>query len=311
MPSAASDAADGIHEATEGVFLERIGVIFDCDGTLIDSMGVWRELEEEMARRAGAPPPPPPLERRNTRPHPQPGRNVHPRGGVVGYRFGVLLHGAGRLIDSLGGCRELAEERARRAGAALAPADIELINTLTIPESGRYFHERFGLGSSSEEVVGMMNDFILGYYRDRAEARLGVMDFIDALAQRGVAMTVASSSPQAYLQAGLKRTGIAPYMDAIVSVDDVGKPKREPDVYDHARAIMGTSLAATWGFEDSIYAVRTLVRANYGVVGVYDRDDSGTWDQLEAEASFAIRSFEDLSADAFIEQARMRASRCA
>ena len=129
MPSAVSDAADGIHEATEGVFLERIGVIFDCDGTLIDSMGVWRELEEEMARRAGA---------------------------------------------------------------ALAPADIELINTLTIPESGRYFHERFGLGSSSEEVVGMMNDFILGYYRDRAEARLGVMDFIDALAQRGVAMTVAS-----------------------------------------------------------------------------------------------------------------------
>ena len=248
MLSAASGAEDGIHEVTEGVFLERIGVIFDCDGTLIDSMGVWRELEAEMARRAGT---------------------------------------------------------------MLAPADIELINTLTIPEGGRYFHERFGLGSSSEDVVGMMNDFILGYYRDRAEARPGVMGFIDALAQRGVAMTVASSSPQAYLQAGLKRTGIAPYLDAIVSVDDVGKPKREPDVYDRARAIMGTSLASTWGFEDSIYAVRTLVRANYGVVGVYDRDDSGTWDQLEAESSFAIRSFEDLSADAFIEQARMRASRCA
>ena len=32
----------------------RIGVIFDCDGTLLDSMDVWREVEDELARRAGA-----------------------------------------------------------------------------------------------------------------------------------------------------------------------------------------------------------------------------------------------------------------
>ena len=31
----------------------RIGVIFDCDGTLIDSMMVWREAESALARRAG------------------------------------------------------------------------------------------------------------------------------------------------------------------------------------------------------------------------------------------------------------------
>ena len=30
-----------------------IGVIFDCDGTLLDSMGVWREMESEFAHRAG------------------------------------------------------------------------------------------------------------------------------------------------------------------------------------------------------------------------------------------------------------------
>ena len=30
----------------------RIGVIFDCDGTLIDSMMVWRETEAGLARRA-------------------------------------------------------------------------------------------------------------------------------------------------------------------------------------------------------------------------------------------------------------------
>ena len=31
----------------------RLGVIFDCDGTLLDSMGSWRQMEHELARRAG------------------------------------------------------------------------------------------------------------------------------------------------------------------------------------------------------------------------------------------------------------------
>ena len=29
------------------------GVIFDCDGTLLDTMHAWRDVEDELARRAG------------------------------------------------------------------------------------------------------------------------------------------------------------------------------------------------------------------------------------------------------------------
>ena len=72
---------------------------------------------------------------------------------------------------------------------------------------------------------------------------------------------------------------------------------------------MGTDTALTWGFEDAVYAVRTLANAGYGTVGVYDHDLSGTWDQLSAEADLAIRSFEDLDADAFLEAVAKRAGR--
>ncbi|WP_172135238.1 HAD family phosphatase [Adlercreutzia sp. ZJ473] len=33
---------------------KRVGVVFDCDGTLLDSMAAWRELESSLAERAGA-----------------------------------------------------------------------------------------------------------------------------------------------------------------------------------------------------------------------------------------------------------------
>lgn len=215
----------------------RIGVIFDCDGTLLDSMGVWREVEGELARRAGV---------------------------------------------------------------TLTAADVDELTTLTIPECGAFFHERYGLGESNEAVVRTIDELMLDFYRTRAEARPGALAFVRGLAERGVRMSVASSSPLPYLQAGLARCGFAPYLDAVVSVDDVGKSKREPAVFDRAREAMGTPLATTWGVEDSVYAVRTLRDAGYRTLGIYDCDISGTPEQLETAADRFIASFEELDAEEFI-----------
>lgn len=224
--------------------MERIGVIFDCDGTLIDSMEAWRNAEIELGRRAGV---------------------------------------------------ELTEE------------DGAVLTTLNIPESGVYFHERFGLGASGADVVRMMDEIMMDFYAHRAVAKPGVLSFIEGLARRDVTMSVCSSSPQRFLQAGMECTGIAPYVRAIVSVEDIHSNKRDPKVYCHTRDLMGTSTALTWGFEDAIYAVRTLSAAGFGTVGVYDADLAGTWEQLSAEADLVIRSFEELDPDAFCAAVLARA----
>ena len=78
----------------------KIGVVFDCDGTLLDSMGVWHGLQNELAERAG----------------------------------GTLT------ADDV---------------AALAP--------MSIPECGAFFHEKFGLGKSDHEVVGMIDEYYEQY----------------------------------------------------------------------------------------------------------------------------------------------------
>lgn len=215
---------------------ERIGVIFDCDGTLVDSMGVWRELEDELARRADV---------------------------------------------------------------ELTRADTDELTTLTIPECGAFFHERFGLGKDAADVVGMIDEFMMEFYRERSTARPGALAFVKGLAERGVPMSAASSTPKPLLVAGLEHCGFAPYLLDIVSVDDVGKSKREPAVYDRARESLGTAREETWGFEDSSYALRTLRGAGYRTVGIYDCDLSGTYDDLQILADIAIRSFEELDSAMF------------
>lgn len=215
-----------------------VGVVFDCDGTLLDSMDVWREVEADLAHRAGV---------------------------------------------------------------VLSAADTDELTTLTIPECGLFFHDRFNLGESGSDVVNMIDQLMLDYYHTRAQARPGALSFVQELCEHGVRVSVASSSPQPYLQAGLARCGFAHYLDAIVSVDDVGKSKREPAVFDRARTCMGTPLETTWGVEDSVYAVQTLRNAGYRTLGIYDCDLSGTHEQLMSVADRTILSFEELSADTFLE----------
>lgn len=218
----------------------KTGIIFDCDGTLLDSMGVWRELEADLARRVGA---------------------------------------------------DLSKE------------DRDALTAMTIPECGQFLHGKFGLGASADDVVGMIDEFMMDFYENRAVVRPGVMPFVQGLAERGVPMAVASSTPGPLLRAGMRSAGLAPYLRAIVSVDDVGCSKREPAVYDRAREALGTMRVQTWGFEDALYAIRTLRGAGYHTMGVYDCDTSATWAQLQSEADRAIRSFEDITAEEFLEVA--------
>ncbi len=230
---------DSGEESIRGLLVDasQIGIMFDCDGTLIDSMPMWREVEEKLGRRAGV---------------------------------------------------------------VLSQTDTDLLTILTIPEVGAFFYERYGLGSSPHQVVDMIDELVLEYYQTCASERSGALEFVKQLAAAGVHMSVVSSSPQPYLQAGLTRCGFAPYLDAIVSVDDVGRSKRESTVWDRACDLMGTQKENTWGMEDAAYAVQTLNSAGYRTLAIYDCDLSGTQEELKKLAHHMVMSFEELSAQTLI-----------
>ena len=218
--------------------------------------------------------------------------------------FGIVFDCDGTLLDTIGVWHEAERELYRRAGATPAPGDHAIIVTLTLPEVGEFFHDRYGLGASAADVSHLLEGILIDFYETKAAERPGALEFVRMLADRGVPMSVASSSPQAFLQAGLAGAGFLPYMKAVVSVDDVGSSKREPAVYDRAREAIGTDRAHTWGFEDSLYAVRTLNRAGYPTIGVYDCDESGPYADLAREADIVICDYSELSFDRLAAIAR-------
>lgn len=212
---------------------------------------------------------------------------------------GAIFDCDGTLIGSLEAWRGLEGALADRAGVQVTPAERERFTTFTIPEVSAYFHEHYGLARSTSEVISLVDEYMLGYYTDHASLLPGVQSFLEACAKEGIRMSVASSSPVAYLEAGLKRTGIREYFRAVVSVDDVNASKREPRVYDFARQQMGTSKESTWGFEDSLYAIDTLMRSRYRTVGIFDPQEGIDFRELQNRVDIAVRDFTELHLDRF------------
>lgn len=214
------------------------GVIFDCDGTLLDSMGIWQGLEIKIAQDAGI---------------------------------------------------------------ALSDEERIMLNANTPVQTARYFHDRYGIGSNSEEILSYMDDVLTGFYRYEVQPHQGAVELVEELKRRKIHMTIVSSSPGKLLRLGLERAGIYSCFEEVISSCDMGISKRGPLAIRHAQAIMHTETEETWGFEDSLYAAQVLVSQQFGAVGIYDTDEAGTIEELRSVCNVVLRELDELDIDKFLK----------
>jgi len=205
---------------------------------------------------------------------------------------GAIFDCDGTLLDSMDSWLEAQDELIHQAGFVMTEEETRHVGPLSLPETAAFFHDRFGLGASAEDVIDMIFERMQVQYGEKVLPRPGALAFVRKLHESGIKCSVASSTSPHLLTFALEKTGFLPYLDAVVSVDDVGASKYQPAVYDRARELMGTQKESTWVFEDSLSALKTAKDAGYRTVGVYDRDISGTKAEL-AIADIVIESFED------------------
>ncbi len=89
-----------------------------------------------------------------------------------------------------------------------------------------------------------------------------------ALAASGVPMAVASNSPAAWVELVIASTGTPPVFRAIVTIEDVDRPKPAPDLYAEAVRQLGVSGVATVAVEDSPTGIAAARAAGLAVLGV-------------------------------------------
>jgi len=133
-------------------------------------------------------------------------------------------------------------------------------------------HERYGVGSSAEEVLAHLDGFLIPFYGEKSQVLAGVIEFVGAARERGIPCVVVSSSPRRYLEAGLTRAGILDCFKALISTDEAGFSKQEFGIYEVAEKALGCSRDRIWALDDAPYAIAVMHEFGFKTICVGKRN---------------------------------------
>lgn len=183
---------------------------------------------------------------------------------------GAIFDCDGTLLDTMPLWRDAAGHYLETLGVTVDDGLGEQFFEMTLPESARLIHERFGLDVTVEQVAeGIHNAVYHGYLHD-VELKPGAGDFLEALATAGVPMTVVSSGSERLIRPAFARLGIEGMFTGYFASSETGVHKREPRMILQAAETMGSEPGETWVFEDAVYAVRVANTAGFHTVGIAD-----------------------------------------
>lgn len=96
----------------------------------------------------------------------------------------------------------------------------------------------------------------------------GVVAYLDAARELGLATAIASSSTHAWVEGHLARLGLRDRLDVVCGRDDAGSAKPDPAVYRLALQRLGADPGRTLAFEDSPHGISAAKAAGIFCVAV-------------------------------------------
>lgn len=155
-----------------------------------------------------------------------------------------------------------------------------------------YFADR--LGVPRDEGPGLVQEMVTlmhAHLREQVDGRPGAVELVERL--RGhTRLGLASNSPRALVDTALATARITDAFDAIVTSDDVARPKPAPDLYLLACQRLGVAPADALALEDSPSGITAAKAAGLTCIAVpqYAETDVSAADRV-------IDSLEDLLAE--------------
>lgn len=200
----------------------------------------------------------------------------------------------GTLLDSMHIWDHLGADMLISLGYTPRPDLEEHLKVLTLRQGAAYCRETYGIPQSVEEIVQMLEDRVRDFYYNEVTAKPGVKPFLSLLKMEGVDMYVATATDRHLAEAGLRHAGIDGYFKGMLTCQEVGKGKDDPEIFERAMRRMQSNKLDTVVFEDALHAIQTAKAAGFRVAAVYDPSAEDQQEEIRSLADYYIRSFEEM-----------------
>jgi HAD superfamily hydrolase (TIGR01509 family) len=165
------------------------------------------------------------------------------------------------------------------------------ITAMTLSQAARYAARHYAAPWSPVEIQGEWEGMVLRRYQRDVPLKEGAADFVQALADRGVKLGIATSCFPAACEAVLRRHGVRDFFSAILYTDDSMRDKTFPDVYLACAKRLGAAPKDCVVFEDFPAAASGVRAAGMGLAAVYDGGFACHWERFKRQADFVYQQF--------------------
>lgn len=209
---------------------------------------------------------------------------------------GAIFDMDGTLLDSMPVWDRLSGRFLAPYGVRVTEEDYEAIEGTTQLEGAQYFVDKYpNLPMDAAELIRRLDRLIDERYGLLARPKEGVEAFLTRLQAAGVQMAVATLTARYHAEKALRTHGLDGFFTCLLTIEDVGVSKREPDIYLRAAQHMGLSAADCIVFEDAPYAGRTAKNAGFHVCGLAEPAYAADEAMLRQASDFFIeRSYTEL-----------------
>ena len=150
-------------------------------------------------------------------------------------------------------------------------------------EWSRYVREELGVDVSAQEISREVAGRVDASYRRHIPLLPGAREAVERIARRWP-LGLATSSNRELIDLVLDHAGLAPFFQATVSSEEVGRGKPAPDVYLEAARRLGAAPGSCSAVEDSHNGIRAAVSAGMRVIAIPNRLYPPGQDALDAAA---------------------------
>ena len=203
---------------------------------------------------------------------------------------GAIFDMDGTLLDSMPVWKRLTQSYLAQFDVHITDADYAACEGFSQPQVAEHFLARFPhLPLTVQQMLDGMDALITTRYESLAKPKDGVIDFLESLRARGVKMAIATLTARRHAEKALIDRDMMKYFEFMLTIEDVGVPKYEPDIYLEAAKRLGLPPAECMVFEDAPYAGVTAKKAGFALCGMAE--------PAYAEGEAALRA----ASDVFVE----------
>jgi beta-phosphoglucomutase len=153
--------------------------------------------------------------------------------------------------------------------------------------------------SFSDAEIAQLGDRKEVLYRDAAGKGVallpGVRQLLEGLHRAGAKQAIGSSAPRANLDLILQLTGITPYLDAVVAMEDTERGKPDPQVFLVAAEKLGVAPSRCVVVEDAVAGVQASKAGGMKCIAVCFVGHHPAATLRDAGADRVVKSLEEVS----------------